>query len=342
MSRASVAQLLVLGAVTSCATITGLADKEAVDCPGDCEASAPPPRSDLDGSSGATDANLVVDTGPPKCNPSTDAACMPLPAGWTLSARAPLVAGQAPACPSGMTNMGTAQEAPSVQPSTCTCDSCSVTAAATCSGQLAYWWAPASACNNTGDPTHYKNPVAGTCYQDLFTSLWSSEANRFILPNPSGGTCAANPTKHTDRVSFGERSALCEDASRCSGGFCDARIDAPFAVCVGRPGDEECPEGFPVKHLAGTQGADVDCGTCSCTVSRQPCQGVVQHFSDTACTTGQVDIPANGVCGGPNTDGADFDSYKVVATSATTCIVGGATTPATNPRMKNPRTICCR
>lgn len=340
MTRALILPLVVLASLASCATISGLSDKEAVECPGGCDEAGLPGRPD-GSTTGDANADVVVDSGPPKCDPSADPGCMSLPAGWSFAARAAIAGGAAPPCPSGITKQSIVQESPSTQASTCTCDSCTVTAPATCSGQLGYSFKTGATCSNAGDPTDYKNPVAGNCYRDLFTGVWTAEANRFTLPTPSGGTCSVNPTSHSDRVNYGERSALCEDGTRCSGGFCDARLDAPFAVCVARAGDEPCPQAFPTKHVVGPDGADFDCGACSCTVNRQPCQGAVHHFTDFLCTTGLVIIPADGTCGGPNTVGASIDSYKVVATSTTTCAAGGSTT-ATNARMKNPRTICCR
>lgn len=352
MTRASVVLVFVASGLVACATISGLADKEAVDCPG-CEDTIDLPDArntssssggSSSGSSGEVDTG-VVDTGPPKCDPATDAQCMPLPAGWALVARTPIIGnGAPPACPSGMTKPSTAGEQPSAQGNSCSCDSCTVTAQATCSGKLTYTFGMLNVCDQTGDPLDYSNTVAGQCYTDVYHGAWLAEVNKFVLPQPTGGACTANPTAvaHSDRVSYGARSLLCDDTSRCSGGVCDARIDAPFSVCVAQNGDVACPAGFADKHVTGTTGADFDCGTCSsCTVNRAPCQGAVYHYSDGNCTLDQLIIPANGLCGGPNTGGADLDSYKVVATSNTTCSATGSAT-ATNPRLKSPRTVCCR
>jgi hypothetical protein len=324
--------------LVSCATISGLSDKEAVDCPSDCDGGLPPPRSD-----GSIDGSEVVDTGPPKCDPATNAECMPLPAGWSFVARAGATAESRPQCPSGTTGATVVREAPTARPDACTCETCTVTTPATCSGQLTYRFSTTTVtCSNDGDPNHYKNPVAGNCYQDLYTAgEWIAEQNRFDLPAPSGGVCSVTPTPRVDRVSFGATSTICADATRCSGGVCDARVDAPFAACVARSGIEECPAGFSDRHVVGSEGAELDCGACPCTLNRAPCQGAVHLYTDAACTAGQVIVPANGTCGGPETDNNRFDSYKVVATSTTTCNTGG-TTAATNARMKNPRTVCCR
>jgi hypothetical protein len=342
MSRA-ILQFIVLGALTSCATISGLADKEAVDCPGDCSSSGSlPPRSD-DASTGVTDAgdaNVVADTGPPKCDPTKDAACIALPAGWALVTRSlGLESAESATCSSGAKPI-TVQESPTVQSSACTCDVCTTTPA-TCSGQLTYTYSTGGACSVDGNADEYTNAVAGTCYQDLFKGVRTAFENRFVLPQPSGGSCSVTPTVHAGRVSYAVTSSLCDEASRCSGGFCDATIDARRELCVAHDGDTGCPEGFPTKHVVGTGGAEFDCGTCSCNVNRQPCQGDVNHYTDANCQNGLVAIPANGACGGPSTYGKSFDSYKVVATSQTTCNTGGSTT-ATNARMKNPRTVCCR
>jgi hypothetical protein len=327
MSRALVAQSFVFAVLTSCATISGLIDKEAVDCPGDCDGGSVPPRGDA---AGGADGDR--DT-------SGDGR-MPLPPDWTLAARAPAASAPSTTCPSGMGNAMTVQESPVAQDSACTC-ACTPTAQATCSGQVKHTFRTSTLCNNQSDPDWYKNPVAGTCYQDLYTGASPATENRFTLPTPTGGACSATPTAHPDRVTYGETSFLCEDASRCSGGFCDARFDVPFEACVSRAGDEACPDAFPVKHLVGKDGAEFECGACTCTPVRAACQGAVHHYTDTGCTAGEVIIPANGLCAGPNTSGSTFRSYKVIATSSTTCSTEGSTA-ATNARMKNPRTVCCR
>ena len=349
MPRASVVQILVLAALTSCATISGLADKEAVDCAGDCEGGSLPPRND-DASTGLTDANgandandasdaAVLDAGP-KCNPATSSTCIALPNGWSLVSGS-LSNGPAPITCSNGAPPTIVKETPFTQAGSCTCDSCTVTTPATCSGAVEHEFSVGGACSNNGDPMFYKNPVAGTCYQDLSTNPRAAVSNRFTLQQPSGGVCSAPPTKHTDRVSYVGSYSLCDEASRCSGGFCDVQGIPDLAVCVGHSGDEACPAGFAGKHLVGSEGADFDCGTCSCNLNRANCQGAVNHYTDANCTNGLVAIPANSGCGGPNTHGLSVASYKVVATSATTCNTGGSA-PATNTRLKNPRTVCCR
>lgn len=347
MPRASVVPILVLAALTSCATISGLADKEAVDCPGDCEGGPLPPRNDdastdptdANGTSDGADAPVVIDAAP-KCDPATSATCIALPDGWAL------VTGTLANDPSGGTCANGAKplavkETPFTQAAACTCDTCTVTTPATCSGALDHEFSVGGACSVNGDPTYYQNPVAGTCYQDLHTGARAAVANRFRLPDPSGGACSATPTKHTDRVNYAASYSLCDEASRCSGGFCDVTGIPDIATCAARTGDEACPAGFPSKHIVGSDGADFDCGNCSCNLNRPTCTGSVNHYTDANCTNGLVMIPGNAGCGGPNTSGSTFASYKVVATSATTCNTGGGAS-ASNARMKNPRTVCCR
>lgn len=339
------AVLVSLLALESCATLSGLEGKEAVDCPDGCtEGGASAPDAATDRGDAAVDA-AVADTGPPACDPAKDVECIPLPVGWSLVARAPLASGAPPACPTGMANASTVEEGPQTRGDTCTCETCSVTASATCSGNLQHSWGDGAGaeCNDGATSSaFYKNSVAGTCYTDIPGSWGEAERNRFSLPSPSGGGCSIAPTKNAGRVIYEARALLCDDTSRCSGGFCDGRIDAPFASCVARAGDEACPPGFPQKHVAGTEGADFDCGACSCDVNRAPCQGGVQHFSDVACANLAVTHNANGTCGGPNTRGLRPGSYKVVAMSTTTCTVASNSTTATNLRMKNARTVCCR
>lgn len=341
MPRAIVFQIIVLATLTSCAAISGLADKEAVDCPGDCADGSLPPRND-DASTGAADAGdaNVVDAGVPKCDPKKDLSCIAQPDGWSFVSRGIANIATPGACSSG-TPPVTVKELPLPQANACSCDTCTVTTPATCSGQLDHEFATTAGCSFSGDASSYENPVAGTCYRDLFTGSSPASANRFVLPNPSGGVCTVIPTPHSERVNYALTYALCDEASRCSGGFCDAQITVGIDLCFARDGDVACPEGFSEKHVVGTDGADFDCGTCACNLNRQPCQGAVNHYTDANCTNGLVVIPANGQCGGPDTKGTSFGSYKVVATAATTCNTGGSVS-ASNARMKNPRTVCCR
>lgn len=348
MPRASVVQILVFGALTSCATISGLADKETIDCPGDCEAGSLPPRNDDASTTGPTDANGTSDVGDaaveidaaPKCDPATNTTCIALPNGWSL------VTGTLASDPAGATCANGApplsvKEAPVVQAAACSCDACTVTAAASCSGPIDHRFSIGGACGNDGEPNDYQNPVAGTCYQDLPTGPRAAVANRFLLQPPSGGACTVSPTKHFDRVTYAVTYSLCDEANRCAGGFCDAQGISETALCVARSGDDPCPSGFPGRHIVGADGADFDCGTCGCSLNRGPCEGAVNHYTDANCTNGLVAIPANSGCGGPNTQGMSFASYKVVAPSATTCNTGGSTS-SSNVRMKSPRTVCCR
>lgn len=329
-------------AVASCATVSGLADYGVVDCPGGCpDVDGPDGSIASDSGPGTDSSEPPVDAGPPACDPKTDVKCMQLPSGWTLAARAPIGNGAPVACPAGMSTQTIVQESPTIGQNGCECANCSVTSPATCNGLVAHATGTnANGCPTAGSTSFFKDPMVGTCYGDVPSGPFT-EANKFTLPAAQGGACNAGAvTAHPERASFGPRSELCDDTSRCSGGFCNAEIAAPFATCVVRSGDQACPAGFGDKHVVGADGAALDCGACTCNVVRAACTGSVVLYNDPMCLFGGTSVPANGTCGGPDTEFDGFASYKVNATSSTTCT---STAPAPlNVRMKNARTVCCR
>jgi hypothetical protein len=272
-----------------------------------------------------------------------DAECMQLPAGWTLVARVAVGGSPPPSCPAKMKPNGAVLfESPSAKSDTCTCDGCNVTAPAGCSGQVTHKFGSTNACPNTGASGYYTNPQAGQCATDLYNGPRFTAYYAFDLPQASGGTCQANaPVLHGDRFDVNARALVCDDESRCSGGVCDARIDAPFAVCVAQAGSQQCPAGFSDRHVAG-DAATADCAsTCGCSLTRGKCTGTVNHYTDTNCTMGLDTFGADGTCTAVNLTGEAYASYKVVATSQTTCTVSGSSA-ANNARLVSPRTICCR
>jgi len=329
-------------ALASCATVSGLADKEVVDCPGGCSDDAgTSPTNDGGPTNDATSTtDAPIDTGPPPCDPAKDDACLALPAGgWTLAARTPLV-GTPPSCPTGFGTSTNVGESPTAQANACACDGCTVTTQASCAGQVAHQFDSATTCANTGGATFYTDPTPGQCQTDLFTGNRMSTSNKFTLPVPSGGACTGSAAVHSDRFNWSNNALLCDATTRCSQGICDARISAPFALCVAHEGATQCPAGFTDRHVVGTQG-DADCSaSCGCSLNRAPCAGTMSHYTDANCTNGIVTHVANGMCLATALNGT-FLSYKVIAASVTSCSANGSSS-ASNARPKDPRTICCR
>jgi hypothetical protein len=332
----------VLGALASCATVSGLADKETVDCPGGCIDGAPPPRP-TSSSSGTTDS------APPDAN--ADDAVQPdaetgfvKPDGWELVAVAATTNNApAPGCPAGFDDASDVGTQPTASNDTCDCGSCAVTQQAACTGQptFARGDATASTCPTVLSTFFFRNDNPGGCNTDVSGIDRTGDYYKVKLATPSGGTCNAGAaTPHPDRVNFVQRRRVCDETARCMGSICDATVPAPFSACVASPkgaGDKGCPTGFPQKLVAGA--ANVTCGGgCACSVVKS-CTGTFTFYKDNNCTTGAAAIAADDTCRNANTSGS-YDSYKIVAIPTTTC------TPAGNPNAtvtpKDVRTICCR
>ncbi|MDB4938939.1 MAG: hypothetical protein JWP87_5911 [Labilithrix sp.] len=342
------AGLLTAALVSSCASLSGLDGFGLVGCPeNDAECNDAGLSPDVtsggkDSSMPPADAANDTQSGPPACDTKTDPACLPLPVGWTLVAMASAPDAGAPACPTGLATASDVGETPSARTDTCQCATCSVTQSASCAGAIAQAFGGPT-CPTAG--TSLSNNPPGNCLQDLFTGDRTGGTNKLTLPAPTLGQCtAAAPVLHADRVDFAARSRICDDTGRCSGGFCDARVPAPFVACIASPpstadDDRACPPDFPQKHLVGAA-ATFTCGaTCACNVTKS-CTGSVTFYSDAACATGAKLVPADGTCRDPGFTGA-YLSYKATTTPATTCTVTGNST-ATNARVTPARTVCCR
>jgi hypothetical protein len=248
-----------------------------------------------------------------------------------------------PACPSGLDDASEVGDSASSSSDVCTCDTCQVTQAASCAGHVTenFDTSGTAACGNAGAATDYDNMPDGTCQTDLYTGARPSAGHtKLTLAAPSGGACAPNPpTVHVEDITLANRSRLCTNTARCAAGVCDGRVPSPFMTCIASPGDVACPAGFAERRVVGDAAAD--CTPCSCSVVRAACTGRVDHFTDNQCMNGVVQVTADGTCRA-NTwaNGSIFLSYKVVATSATTCNPGTSST--IKVKLANQRTVCCR
>lgn len=346
MSRAPFVWVLVIGALASCATVSGLADKETVDCPGGCPDGSVAPNP-------TTTSTSTNDSAPPPIDDggltAPDASLdFVKPDGWELVAVAPASGaaggGAPPACPSGFDDASDVGTNPSATPNTCECATCTITKQGVCAGQPDVSVGSTVACGSPAGPGSYNNNPPGGCNTDLNTAL--DRTNLYVkvkLAPVTPGTCAAQPaTPHPERVQMSNRRRVCDETSRCVGNRCDATVPSPFSACLASAkgsGNQACPAEFPTKLVAGR--ADVTCNSnnCDCTPSTTDCTGTLTYYKDNACTTGAVSVTADDTCRNPNTSGM-YAAYKISATATTSCTADGPA-PAT-VTAADVRTICCR
>jgi hypothetical protein len=328
MSRALVVHSFAIAALASCATVSGLADKEAVDCPGGCV------------EAGVTSDAPSNDSGPP---PPDAAASFTKPEGWKLVAVASVADSEGPpGCPAGFDDASDVGTNPSAPSNTCEC-TCNVGQQAACTGAPTILIGAGNVCDfGAGDASYTNNP-AGGCNTDFATALDRTGFHAKVkLAAASGGTCTTAATPHPERVQLSAKRRVCDETARCNGNACDATVPTPFEACVASPkgsGDQACPAGFPDKLVAGR--ADVTCNAkaCTCTVTRTPCTGTFTYYKDTSCTTGPAGVIADDTCRNLGSTGM-YSAYKIVATTTTGCTAAGSSAASVAPA--DVRTICCR
>jgi hypothetical protein len=344
MSRALVLPVFVIAALASCATVSGLADKETVDCPGGCPEEGgvtPTPTSTSTSTTDGSQPKPIDDGGLPPPDASLD---FMKPDGWELVAVATVAGGAPPGCPSGFDDASDVGTNPSATANTCECATCSITKQGVCAGQPNVFVGTAGACGTPAGNASYTNVPTGGCNTDLSTTL--DRTNLYVkakLAPVTPGTCAADPAvPHPERVQMTNRRRVCDETSRCVGNLCDATVPSPFAACLASAkgsGDQGCPAGFPTKLVAGRANVVCNSNNCDCNASTPDCTGTLTYYKDTACTTGAAVLVADDTCRNPNTSGT-YAAYKINATTMTTCTAKGSA-PATITAA-DVRTICCR
>lgn len=333
---------LIVLLLAGCATVSGLADKQAVDCPGgSCEDGGNTPVIDSGGSSsGQPDS-----TPPPDAKPN-----FVKPDGWGLVAVAETTnGGTLPDCPQGLDDVSDIGTSPFPTNTSCECKACTVDQQATCAGNPGLVNGTAGVCDNmvttnaAGGP--YSNSPAGGCNGDMFAgSDRTGQYAKVKLQDPTGGSCTpGSATPHPERVDFSlNRRRVCDDTARCNGSECNATVPAPFTACVASPkgsGDLVCPDGFPQKIVAGAASVSCNSAGCGCTVTRTPCTGTFSYYKDVDCTVGAATITADDTCRNLNAT-STYMRYKIVATTQTGCTGNGTSTATVAPT--GLRTVCCR
>lgn len=230
------------------------------------------------------DAGSDGPDGPGSCK----GVCAPhAPVGWFATSLVWIGAQNAtrPACPSVMagTSLAFADTAPTLSCPTCACASSN----ADCflPDQLS---ANPSACpgGSGAQPVTLPKLWDGTCTP--MNPVFSADSMTVTPPPDPGGDCL--PVK-TGPVSIqGDSPALmCSGIPSVAPGTCGDQSmvcafpnEPGFLTCITRPGDQQCPDGWPVRHLIFLN--DQACG-CRCdSATGASCSATMTVYEDGACT----------------------------------------------------------
>jgi hypothetical protein len=187
----------------------------------------------------------------------------------------------------------------------------------------------------------------GACIDLAALNVNDNGSMKIARPIATGGACALDGGSGS-AITFAAEDRLCATDGTgivlCSDGrACAPPTSAPFAVCIGKDGAQECPPGsFSAKHVVASS-ASASCATpCSCSVSATCGGGVVFHKS-TGCNGGSFGAVVDGTCRsfGGGGGAQDYHSYKFTAsTSGIACTVDGGGGSAT-VTLASAVTVCC-
>lgn len=312
------------------------------------DSTAPPDSSAQDA---PAEVSPPQDTGT-VCNAS--AGCYVIPGGWQLVA---FVDNQTTACPTGFGSPTNLYEDPDTS-SSCSCSACSISTQPACdTGAISADWddpslfvGGGSNCSNAGTPATLGNNPAGQCGTDLYNKggqgvdpPYSAMDLKYVPANqPTGGQCTTSTV--TGPVNYAAEDQACQPTSQqaagCNGNQCTPGLQAPYQACVVKSGSNSCPGSpFTQQHVVGT-GYGLTCSTCDCSVSATCNWGTMELFTDTGCSQGEFEVPADGGCDTNKAPAQNYQSYKYVANAPTNVSCSTGTSTASGS-LQGEQTICC-
>lgn len=324
--------LAVVTTLSACATLVGLDEYEFVDEP------PTPLDAGIDVSSALTDAGVDA----PRDAAAVCACTIPPPSGWTSVAYAD---DRSQPCTGDLLTLDLVTD-PAPTAAACTCESCKVAT---------------PPCQTGTYSARFDTNVAPTCNQASLVTLQVNHGACFVTlgitqnhaqlvpPAPDGpATCTAGGVFAPDKTKSrpvrvctarpGGRTCPCEmertpnDAGDAS--TTDAAVDAAaLTQCVQTIGNLACPDGFPKKHLLGTNVTGT-CTGCGCATTNVRCTGTATYYSDNACKT-PIFVNTETCTATP---GAYINSVRWTGTGAASCV----TTPGTPTLgLADTSTVCC-
>src|SRR5262249_55650440 len=130
---------------------------------------------------------------------------------------------------------------------------------------------------------------------------------------------------------------------------CRPKPPAPFTpgICIGRPGDMDCPNGFVKNTFYSNYSDSRGCTPCSCgQASGGTCEITVHLFSTDTCINGTevVNFPSGGctALSGNPTIGGRTDEISIPPNGGTCPVVPGGGKAKGMVTPVEPTTICCK
>ena len=303
---------------------------------------------------GAADSDLfdeATDAGGPKVDASTDAppdarpdptACTTdadncktpdVPPGWSAAA---YVKGVQTPCPQDYGPADDGVTDPVLGPNACSC-SCTKTQDPDCQTGTSAWSGVGATCGGFSVGFNY---TGGACRP---TGGTVDDYDKASAIAQSGGVCAVQAVPN-DAAITSTTARLCIAGPKCQSAACGGYAPKGFASCILTDGDTACPasSAFSVKHVVAQQ-AHAACSSCgtACAFQGACGAGKLTFYSDAACNTLIVSIPANGTCVPTGKANAVIGGLKYTASGTFTgCTATGTTTASLD--LQNPRTVCCR
>jgi hypothetical protein len=288
-------------------------------------------------------ADVEGEAGPP-CD--SDAGCIVVPEGWMLVAFA---TSQMAPCPAGFGQQSIdVEESPDVS-NACTCGSCALQTTPSCSsGPIPFFYdsSPFPSVGCASEAASLANDLAGGCNTDVPAVLSSATHVEFDPPAPAGGSCTVPGEVVPDRVTFASEGRTClpddPTSAQCTGDVCTPQVADPYAPCIARTGQWDCPPGpLGAVHLVGTS-LSISCGDCPCTLTGT-CSGTVNFYPDPACHGAPWAVQADGTCGpSPATAAAPtFQSYDYTGGMAQDLECQYSGSQIESLTLEGAMTICC-
>lgn len=281
-----------------------------------------------DGGGGGNDGGGGKDTGPIPDGSNCGACGAPAPVGFHYVRYS---ADRNGACPGGTTSVDVVSGIDETVPCACSCKAnapdCSI-------GNVTRFsdFDPNNATCGTQGTT--LSASAPTCTP--FNGFQIGLGNHIkVVPPVIQGTCTTE-AKPDLTAAKGTQGRLCDAPAECSGIVCGGPNK-----CVAQAGDVSCPNGFGKKTLVGT-GVSAKCQDCPGCKADVLCGGTLSFFSNNTCSTGQIDMPADGQCVArpPQSTGIAYQAYIYKGTvKSATCTSGGDTKGSTS--LDGVTTVCC-
>ncbi len=267
-----------------------------------------------------------TDSGPAACADG-QGVCVAVPAGWSGPVAAAIAGGVTePDCGGAETSIVAHGDIAGTDAS-CECECAPATGAECTDGRLVAWDDNTCSGSEVFSQTVYPDTGQGDpCNfmpqgDSMGTVPIEGRSHWTITTASRGGSCAPQASANIPTPSFQTSVAGCAVAEldgSCAGDeACWEAPSPPFedGVCVWRPGDADCPTGFPSRTV-WYRGDLVDtraCTECSCDEAVGSCpDSTVEIYEGYYCNDPVTTVP-EGECGELCYGGADCNTYAVSA-----------------------------